>query len=94
MKNAIQTKLTIYNDTKTAGITAWCYRGTITLPVPIPIPHDPSIEQLHINAAQALVDKFSVEDSTNPSAPEPEYWASPRVAGFLTGNTVAHVFIN
>lgn len=84
---AILTKFLCATNVKGSRIKATCERGSITLPCY----DDRTVEQNHITAAQALVDKFVEEDKVRYGTHK-NPWSTPRVAGTLPSGDVAHVF--
>lgn len=82
---AILTKYFPHTNTRPARIKAICDRGSITLLC------DYSGDKSHIQAAQALVDKFLKQDNIE-RATKYNPWQNPRICGQLPNGDYAHVF--
>lgn len=84
---AIVTKYIGPTERRGSRIKASCERGSVT----IGYPHELSGDNVHIAAANALVEKFIKEDkkrfgdNVNP-------WAGTRVCGCIGNGVYAHVF--
>ena len=84
---AIITKYLGPTNIRGSRIKASCDRGSIT----IPYPHI-GIEENHVAAAQALVDKFVREDAAQYGEHE-NPWSRPRACGSIPSGEYVHVFV-
>lgn len=91
MTQAITTKYLGATETKGSRIKATCDRGSITISYPYELSH----EDVYIKAANALVQKFVIEDKI--TYPKSDPWMNPWAKPFVTGSTkngCVHVFTN
>lgn len=86
---AILTKYLSATNRHESRIKATAWRGSITMPYP----HRRDSDQAHVDAAQALVDKFNAEDVAKNPADTKGMWTRPFVSGCLPDQTWAHVFM-
>jgi hypothetical protein len=87
---SIQTKYLPATNTLGSRIKATCERGSIT----IWYPHDLSGDEVHREAARALVWRFIEEDKNqNSTPPASNPWGREFVSGSLPDGTMAHIFI-
>lgn len=87
---AIQTKYLPPTNHRGSRIKATCERGSIT----IPYPHELSGDEVHREAARALLSQFLREDREKyGSHPMGNGWNLPFVTGFLPDGSGVHVFV-
>lgn len=93
MVATIQTKLLPPTNTRGYRIKAWCERGSMTMPPPIPN-RSSSDDLNHRAAAMALCSKYALEDYKERGILQTESaWRRPFVSGVLPDGTHAHVFV-
>jgi len=85
---AITTKYLPATNFKGSRIKAECERGSIT----IRYPHEFSGDEVHIHAADMLVQKFIKEDKAKYGT-EKNPWSLPRVCGETKSGIRVHVFV-
>lgn len=87
---SIQTKYLPPTNYRGSRIKATCERGSIT----IPYPHELSGDEVHREAARALLSQFLREDREKyGSHPMGNGWSLPFVTGFLSDGSGVHVFV-
>lgn len=87
---AIITRYLGPTDYRGSRIRASCERGSLT----VSYPHELSGEDVHIYAAQSLVEKFAAEDEKKYGTPQKKNpWLNRRVCGQLSNGDYVHVFV-
>jgi hypothetical protein len=87
---AIQTKFLPATNTRGARIKATCWRGSIT----IDYPHHLSGDEVHREAARALLAKFRAEDKEKYGSEDSGAWGWEFVTGTLPDGSCCHVLIS
>ena len=88
---AITTKYIPASSYKGSRVKAECERGSITLSWPDEL----SGEDVHIYAANKLIEKFVEEDAERfPKETRTNPWLRPRSCGQMKDHNYAHVFIS
>jgi hypothetical protein len=86
----IVTKYLPATNFKSSRVKAECERGSLTLSYP----HELSGEDIHVWAANQLVDKFAAEDAKRyPDSSRTNPWLKKRACGQMKDHNYAHVFI-
>jgi len=86
---AILTKYIPVTNTRGSRIKAICERGSAT----IPYPHHLSGDEVHRAAAQALLDRFMLQDENKGIRWEDSSWNRQFATGCLPSGDYCHVLV-